>query len=100
MRYNVVVVLGAVMILGVTTTIMYHMHTFVVSTCMHVVHSSGFRFGDGFECTYLRSSQLCSLLNNILFGNPLIDWVSMLLPLLQIKQEEECAHYIALQLTF
>ena len=27
---------------------MYHMHIFVASTCMHVVHSDGFRFGDGF----------------------------------------------------
>jgi hypothetical protein len=27
----------------------HHMHTFVASTCMHVVHSGG----DGFEYTYL-----------------------------------------------
>ena len=28
---------------------MHHMRTFVASTCMHVVHSSGFRFSDDFE---------------------------------------------------
>jgi hypothetical protein len=32
-----------------TTTTMYHMRTFVASTCMHVVHCGGFRFGDDFE---------------------------------------------------
>ena len=35
------------------TTTMYHMHTFVVSLCMDLVHSGGFRFGDGFGYTYL-----------------------------------------------
>jgi hypothetical protein len=33
------------------------MHTFVASTCMHVVHSDGFRFDDGFEYTYLNSQR-------------------------------------------
>ena len=35
------------------TTTMYHTHTFVASTCTHVVHSGvGFRFGDGFRCNH------------------------------------------------
>ena len=39
---------------GILKTItMYHMHTFVASTCMDMVHSDGFRFGDAFEYTYL-----------------------------------------------
>ena len=31
------------------TTTMYHLHTFVSSNCMHVVHSGGFRISDGFS---------------------------------------------------
>ena len=49
MWYIVVMVLGSVMILGITTTTMYHLHTIVVSKCMHVVHSGGSKFNDGFE---------------------------------------------------
>ena len=37
------------------TTTMYHMHTFVASICMDLVHSGGFRFGDGFRYSYLTS---------------------------------------------
>ena len=38
LKYIVAVVLGLVMVLGITTTTtMYNMHTFVVSTCMQVV---------------------------------------------------------------
>ena len=32
---------------------MYTHGTFVASTCMHLIHSGGFRFGDGFGYTYL-----------------------------------------------
>ena len=32
---------------------MYHMHTFVASNCMHMVHNGGFGFGGGFGYTYL-----------------------------------------------
>ena len=38
------------------TTNMYHMHTFVASICMDLVHSGGFRFGDGFRYSYLIGS--------------------------------------------
>ena len=44
------------MILGITTTIMYHMHAFIASTCMHVVYDDGLRFGDGFGYTYLHET--------------------------------------------
>ena len=37
------------------TTTMYHMHTFVASICMDLVHSGGFRFGDGFGYSYLNA---------------------------------------------
>lgn len=44
------------------TTTMYHMHTFIVSKCMqlvhhykcmHMIHSDGFRFSGGFGYIYL-----------------------------------------------
>ena len=31
----------------IAATTMYHMHTFVASTCMHVTHNGGFRFNGG-----------------------------------------------------
>lgn len=34
------------------TATMYHMHPFVTSTCIHVVHSGEFRFGECFEYAY------------------------------------------------
>ena len=39
-----------------TASTVYHMHIVVAFTCMHVIHSGGFRFGDGFEDTYLMTS--------------------------------------------
>ena len=63
MWYIVVVVLGFTVVLGITTTIMYHMHAFVASTCMHVVYDDGFRFGDGFRYpTYLRHMELQNII--------------------------------------
>ena len=53
MWYIVVLVLGFTMVLGITTTTMYHMHAFVACTCMHVVYGGSFKFGDGFGYTYL-----------------------------------------------
>jgi hypothetical protein len=53
MWYIVVVILGFAMVLGITTTTMYHMHAFVASTCMHVVYDDGFRFDDGVGYTYM-----------------------------------------------
>ena len=35
------------------TTTMYHMHSFVASICMDLVHSGGIKFGDGFGYSYL-----------------------------------------------
>ena len=43
------------------TTTMYHVHTFGSNKCMHVIHSGGFRFGDGFEYTYLMCMWHCAL---------------------------------------
>ena len=39
-----------------TTIIVNHMQTIVASTCMHVIHNGGHRFGDGFGYTYLTTS--------------------------------------------
>ena len=35
------------------TTTMYQIHTYGSNKCMHVVHSGGFRSGDGFRYSYL-----------------------------------------------
>jgi hypothetical protein len=35
---------------------LYQLHTFVASTCVHVICSGDFRFGDDFEYTYLSKS--------------------------------------------
>ena len=34
------------------TTNMYHMHTYITSTCIHVIRNGEFRFGDCFGYTY------------------------------------------------
>ena len=41
------------------TTTMYQIHTNGSNKCMHVVHSGGFRFGDGFRYSYLSVMAAC-----------------------------------------